>query len=317
MVHKMNLNLLILIIGILDECETWDIIDQNCSVICNSSLDCSGNGLCLFSKCHCNPDAHGLHCEKLDVCYKTLCQNHGLCSHLDGKCICRNNYIGVYCEMLDCGPHGSFNYGTKTCMCNHGYTGTYCDTCLLHPNNIANKTFVCCPTGQSGSEYLHIAVSDQKIYKYLGGIVYSQSCIIPGHKTKSGIELDCSCGQENKQRSISSEISFLNVNPRMVKRMQFQSDPNILGWMIDDVDTIITTRKRDTTCTGPTNNTNTTGIALLVVMCTIVGIVFVAFITWAVWSSGVSKVNSQVQEELANPKVKSRKQSSKNSLKST
>ena len=283
---------------------------------CTNNNNCSNNGVCVFGKCHCYPAYSGDTCEKIDNCFKTICQNHGLCDHKSGTCVCKGKYIGSYCELLDCGIHGNYDITSKTCICMAGYNGVYCDQCQLHPQNENNRTFVCCPihNNQNGHSYLHLAVAENKLYKYLGGSIYSHSCVIPGHVTKSGVLLDCSCNVENKQKPITSHVSSRVISQNTITRMMIQSDPSIIGSFSDDIDTVVTTRKRDLVCSGPTGTTNSSGIALLVVACVILAAILIASIIWIVWSMGSSKKTLDAEEKLVKKEKKS-KSSTKMSIK--
>jgi len=129
---------------------------------CPGSGICSGNGKCLFGKCHCYPDFEGKDCSKKKQCPDN-CNGKGICKY--GKCFCEPGYEGKACqkqvsigECQDCKgvcyqgkcsedqlfiqqsltnehcPLGCSGKGfcvNNKCLCEEGWTGEACEKHVL------------------------------------------------------------------------------------------------------------------------------------------------------------------------------------------
>ncbi|ODN02024.1 Teneurin-a [Orchesella cincta] len=101
-------------------------IDANAEVRCPQQ--CTGNGNCVYGKCHCFDGFGGVDCS-ISVC-PVLCSNHGRYS--GGICHCEAGWKGAECdipeaecEIGNCNGNGDCVAGK--CVCRKGWTGAFCD----------------------------------------------------------------------------------------------------------------------------------------------------------------------------------------------
>ena len=297
--------------GVPDECEYWlndEFWNISCKVFCNIEKDCNDNGHCLFGKCHCFPGINGDYCETVNHCYGINC-DHGVCDQSNGICKCHQHYVGTNCNFIDCGINGIFDIHSKSCRCFGLYTGQFCDQCNIETPKVVNTTYVCCPVNNK-RDYVLLAVSSDKLYNYLGGNMYSGQCIIPTSKNRHGIDLDCSCERLNHSESgMNGQVHAIKIdestNRQMIaNRFNKLNDPTFIGRMMDDLDDIITKRKFQAICTGPTGRTNSTGVALLIVLTIMTFLVASITIIWVIYTTGISKKTLVVKDESQNGKRK-------------
>ncbi|GMV44195.1 MAG: hypothetical protein AMXMBFR64_59120 [Myxococcales bacterium] len=88
---------------------------------------CSGNGVCWFGKCFCDPGFGGDACEAPDAC-PSSCSGAGVCFR--GTCFCDPGHSGEACELAaacpaGCSKNGVCAYGK--CFCNPGFSGESCE----------------------------------------------------------------------------------------------------------------------------------------------------------------------------------------------
>jgi len=96
-----------------------------------------------------------------------------------------------------------------------------------------------------------------------------------------------------------------STNRQMIaNRFNKLNDPTFIGRMMDDLDDIITKRKFQAICTGPTGRTNSTGVALLIVLTIMTFLVASITIIWVIYTTGISKKTLVVKDESQNGKRK-------------
>jgi len=122
--------------------------------------DCSGNGVCKFSQCICQPGWTGSDCSVKtcpgSFCYidtRTLevrcneCSGNGLCgTDMEGICKCNYGWTGSDCSTVPCGTnctsHGQCipDFPINQCVCDRPFSGANCEfkLCL---NNCSNSGF--------------------------------------------------------------------------------------------------------------------------------------------------------------------------------
>jgi hypothetical protein len=62
------------------------------------NVKCLNNGVCNEGKCSCKTNYKGVFCETFDSCAVITCKNGGVCS--DNGCKCPTGYYGPYCETV-------------------------------------------------------------------------------------------------------------------------------------------------------------------------------------------------------------------------
>ncbi|XP_054707200.1 integrin beta-1-like isoform X2 [Uloborus diversus] len=113
----------------------------------NSTVMCSGNGICRCGQCHCNPRSnpnekiYGKFCDCNNYSCDKSCSGNGECDC--GKCKCNPGWTTSDCSCRDsndtcissdkkiCSGHGICNCGS--CKCDTEYFGAYCDDCSTCP----------------------------------------------------------------------------------------------------------------------------------------------------------------------------------------
>jgi hypothetical protein len=283
-----------------DECE-WNIPYQptQCNKLCHNESECNNRGFCIYGKCYCIGKSNGTFCENENKCDGVICHNNGTCNEKTGICDCTIGYTGILCDSLDCGKHGIYDSITNMCQCMPGFTGKNCTECKLHPGKLTNRTHICCPTESKEKPFILLAVMNDKIFKYLGGLIHNKSCALPNTMTKHGVKLDCGCDIENvKVRSVSNRPIIYNL----FDRFNVMSDPVLAGSIIDSADTLITQRRWNTECTGPTGNTNSAGVILLVVMSIVAALVLMSGIFLCLYSFGTNRKTQKAQDILQQKK---------------
>lgn len=63
----------------------------------NCPFNCSGAGLCVLGKCQCNGINYGAGCQASCVA-SSSCSGKGICSPINGTCLCNMGFYGQFCE---------------------------------------------------------------------------------------------------------------------------------------------------------------------------------------------------------------------------
>jgi len=248
----------------------------------NSTLICSGNGICCRNKCSCYPGYSGILCEEKENCYGIDC-NKGSCNSTTGLCECPQSYKGERCEEMDCGQNGLFDKALNGCVCIEGFGGSYCEQCSKKPMyDPLNKTYVCCPTNIKENPFVLVAATDDLLYRYLGGLMANSECVFPNTTLNNGkMKLDCSCNilynTNNKGKYQIGVHSPINV----------MTSAALLGVMLANQDSVLNKKWKEefaAASSGCGDLSSISGIVALIVVVGVIGVLIVAAITWVTWS---------------------------------
>lgn len=77
----------------------------------NSSIDCSGNGICIDGVCTCDAMFTGEACD-IPVCPNSCSYSNGVCRREQHKCECNPKYKGIFSFLLFTFIYYVFHYNS-------------------------------------------------------------------------------------------------------------------------------------------------------------------------------------------------------------